>query len=81
VDTITGGTLILPATSESVASFIAAAEAAPEELSPIANLMPAPPMLPLIPGRRGITRGYQNNATEPRTSSVFNQNIQPASNG
>ena len=44
VDTIVGGMLILPATAEVIASFIAAAEAAPEELSTIANVMPAPPM-------------------------------------
>jgi FAD/FMN-containing dehydrogenase len=44
VETIVGGTLILPATPEVIASFIAAAEAAPEELSTIANVMPAPPL-------------------------------------
>jgi FAD/FMN-containing dehydrogenase len=44
----TGGTLVLPATPESVAAFVAAAEAAPEELSAIANVMPAPP-LPFLP--------------------------------
>ena len=48
VDTIVGGMLILPATPEVIASFIAAAEAAPEELSTIANVMPAPPM-PFLP--------------------------------
>ena len=36
--------LILPATPDTVAGFIAAAEAAPEELSTIANVMPCPPM-------------------------------------
>ena len=40
--------LILPATPEVVAGFIAAAEAAPEELSTIANVMPCPPM-PFVP--------------------------------
>ena len=40
--------LILPATPESVAGFVAAAAAAPEELSTIANVMPAPPM-PFVP--------------------------------
>jgi hypothetical protein len=40
--------LILPATTEVIAGFIAAAEAAPEELSTIANVMTAPPM-PFIP--------------------------------
>jgi FAD/FMN-containing dehydrogenase len=48
VNTIVGGMLMLPATSDVIASFIAAAEAAPEELSTIANVMPAPPM-PFVP--------------------------------
>ncbi len=39
-----GGMLILAATPEVVAGFIAAAEAAPDELSAIANVMPCPPM-------------------------------------
>jgi FAD/FMN-containing dehydrogenase len=43
-----GGMLVLPATAETVAGFIAAAEAGPEELSTIANVMPAPPM-PFLP--------------------------------
>jgi FAD/FMN-containing dehydrogenase len=45
---IVGGMLLLPATAEVVAGFLAAAEAAPEELSTIANVMPAPPM-PFVP--------------------------------
>jgi len=44
LDSIVGGMLFLPATAETVAGFIAAAEAAPQELSTIANVMPAPPM-------------------------------------
>ena len=48
VDTIVGGMLILPATPEIIASFVAEAEAAPEELSAIANVMVAPPM-PFLP--------------------------------
>jgi FAD/FMN-containing dehydrogenase len=48
VDTIVGGILILPATPDVVAGFIAEAETAPEELSTIANVMPAPPM-PFLP--------------------------------
>jgi FAD/FMN-containing dehydrogenase len=44
----TGGMLVLPATAESVAGFVAAASTAPEELSTIANVMPAPPM-PFLP--------------------------------
>jgi hypothetical protein len=48
VDTIVGGMLILPAKPEIIASFVAEAEAAPEELSTIANVMVAPPM-PFLP--------------------------------
>ena len=48
VDTIVGGMLVLPATPEVIASFVAEAEAAPEELSTIANVMVAPPM-PFLP--------------------------------
>jgi FAD/FMN-containing dehydrogenase len=48
LDTILGGMLILPATPEVIASFVAEAEAAPEELSTIANVMSAPP-LPFLP--------------------------------
>jgi len=43
-----GGILILPATPDVIAGFIAEAEAAPDELSAIANVMPAPPM-PFLP--------------------------------
>lgn len=57
VPQIVGGMLLLPATVETVAGFIAAAEAAPEELSTIANVMPIPPM-PFVPeaqhGKLGI---------------------------
>lgn len=48
LDGIVGGMLVLPATPETIAGFIAAAEAAPEELSTIANVMSAPPM-PFLP--------------------------------
>ncbi|HKC91562.1 MAG TPA: FAD-binding oxidoreductase [Candidatus Limnocylindria bacterium] len=48
VGTIVGGMLMLPATAEVIESFIALSEAAPEELSTIANVMPAPPM-PFVP--------------------------------
>jgi FAD/FMN-containing dehydrogenase len=48
VDTIVGGILLLPATPEVIHSFVAEAEAAPDELSTIANVMPAPPM-PFVP--------------------------------
>ena len=43
-----GGILVLPATAESIAGFVAAADAAPDELSTIANVMPCPPM-PVVP--------------------------------
>ncbi|HKG57907.1 MAG TPA: FAD-binding oxidoreductase, partial [Candidatus Limnocylindrales bacterium] len=45
---IVGGILILPATPHTIAGFMAAAAAAPDELSAIANVMPAPPM-PFLP--------------------------------
>jgi FAD/FMN-containing dehydrogenase len=48
VGTVVGGMLILPATADTIHSFVQAAEAAPEELSGIANVMPAPPM-PFLP--------------------------------
>ena len=48
VDSFVGGMLFLPATLDVIHSFIAEAEAAPEELSAIANVMPAPPM-PFVP--------------------------------
>ena len=48
VDSVYGGMLILPATEEVIAGFIAEAESAPDELSTIANVMPAPPM-PFLP--------------------------------
>jgi hypothetical protein len=44
----TGGMLVLPATPESIAGFVAAAKGAPEALSTIGNIMPAPPM-PMFP--------------------------------
>ena len=48
VPSVVGGMLILPATPETIAGFIAESEAAPEELSGIGNVMFAPPM-PFIP--------------------------------
>jgi FAD/FMN-containing dehydrogenase len=48
VGTVYGGMLMLPATTDTIAGCIAAAEAAPEELSAIINVMKAPPM-PFIP--------------------------------
>jgi FAD/FMN-containing dehydrogenase len=51
VDMVTGGMLALPATPETLAGLVAEAEAAPEELSVIANVLPAPP-LPFLPQER-----------------------------
>jgi FAD/FMN-containing dehydrogenase len=48
VGRIFGGFLVLPATPEVITSFIAAAEAAREELTTIANVTPAPPA-PFVP--------------------------------
>lgn len=48
VDTIVGGMLLLPATPELLTRFMAEAEAAPDELTTICNVMVAPPM-PLVP--------------------------------
>ena len=51
LEQVVGGMLILPATADTVYSFIAEAEAAPEELSGIAAVMPAPPM-PFLPAEQ-----------------------------
>jgi FAD/FMN-containing dehydrogenase len=48
VPQVVGGMLMLPANPEVIAAFMAEAEAAPEEMSTIANVMPAPPM-PFVP--------------------------------
>jgi FAD/FMN-containing dehydrogenase len=48
LESFVGGMLFLPATPDVIASFVAEAEAAPEELSTIANVMTAPP-LPFLP--------------------------------
>ena len=48
VSEIVGGMMMLPATPDVIHSFIKLAEEAPEELTTIANVMPAPPM-PMVP--------------------------------
>jgi FAD/FMN-containing dehydrogenase len=48
VDTVLGGLLVLPATPEVISGFIAEAEAAPDELTTIANVLRAP-ALPFLP--------------------------------
>jgi FAD/FMN-containing dehydrogenase len=51
VDNVVGGMLMLPATREVLRAFVAQAEAAPDVLSTIANVMPAPPM-PFVPAEQ-----------------------------
>jgi FAD/FMN-containing dehydrogenase len=51
IDEVVGGMLLLPASAEVITGLVAAAEAAPEELSIIANIMKAPPM-PFVPAER-----------------------------
>jgi FAD/FMN-containing dehydrogenase len=46
--TVVGGMLFLPATEETVLGFVHELQDAPEELSGIANVMPAPPV-PFVP--------------------------------
>jgi FAD/FMN-containing dehydrogenase len=48
VPSVVGGMLLLPATPDTLAGFMAAADAAPDELSAIANVMPTMPM-PFVP--------------------------------
>jgi FAD/FMN-containing dehydrogenase len=48
VDQIVGGMLILPATPDVIVGFVAAADAAPDEVSTIVNVMNCPP-LPFVP--------------------------------
>jgi FAD/FMN-containing dehydrogenase len=48
VPSIVGGILMLPATPEVITAFLAEAEAAPDELTTIANVMRTPPM-PFVP--------------------------------
>ena len=48
VGTVVGGMLILPATPATIAGFVSAADAAPDDLTTIANVMPCPPM-PFVP--------------------------------
>jgi hypothetical protein len=48
LDRVVGGMLVLPATSETIAGYMELSDAAPDELSSIANVMPCPPM-PFVP--------------------------------
>ena len=51
VDAVVGGMLMLPASTDVIAGLVAAADAAPEKLSVIANILKAPP-LPFIPAEQ-----------------------------
>jgi FAD/FMN-containing dehydrogenase len=51
IDEVIGGMLMLPARAEVIVGLVAAAEAAPEELSVIANVTKAPP-LPFVPAEQ-----------------------------
>ncbi len=51
IDAVVGGMLMLPASTEVITGLVAAAEAAPEELSIITNIAKAPP-LPFIPAEQ-----------------------------
>jgi FAD/FMN-containing dehydrogenase len=44
LDKVLGGMLFLPATPDTIASFLRESDSAPNELSTILNIMPAPPM-------------------------------------
>lgn len=48
IDHVVGGTMVLPASADVIAGLIAAADAAPEELSLIANVLKKAPPLPFI---------------------------------
>jgi FAD/FMN-containing dehydrogenase len=48
IDQVVGGMLLLPATAQVITGLVAAADAAPDELSVIANVLKAPPA-PFIP--------------------------------
>jgi FAD/FMN-containing dehydrogenase len=53
VSSFTGGMLVLPATPETITGFVSLAEAAPDGLSTILNVMPCPPMPFLPPEQHG----------------------------
>ncbi len=53
VSSFTGGILILPAAPETITGFVSLAEAAPDGLSTILNVMPCPPMPFLPPEHHG----------------------------
>jgi FAD/FMN-containing dehydrogenase len=71
---IVGGVLLLPATADVISSFVAEADAAPAELTTIANIMPAPP-LPFVPAEHHgklVMMGFMvyAGATEPGERAI-----------
>jgi FAD/FMN-containing dehydrogenase len=80
---VVGGMLMLPATAGTISRFIELADAAPEELTTIVNVMPAPPM-PFVPaehhGRLAILAlvCYAGTGTEAeRTLAPFRALAEP----
>jgi len=53
VEQVVGGMLILPATADTLAGFVRHAQHAPDELTCIVNVMPAPPVPFLEPAQHG----------------------------
>ncbi len=53
VSEFSGGPLVLPASAEVIEGFFAAAEVAPDELSTVFNVMPAPPLPFIAPEHHG----------------------------
>jgi FAD/FMN-containing dehydrogenase len=89
IDTVVGGMLLLPATVDTIAGFMAEAEESPDELSSIANVMPAPPM-PFVPeeahGKLAIMAlmtyaGDRRPASAPSRPSERSRNRSPTCSG
>jgi len=72
IEGFVGGMLVLPGSPEVVAGFIAAAQAAPESVSTIANVMPAPPMPFLAEEHHGklVVLGMLAHAGEPEAAEA-----------
>jgi FAD/FMN-containing dehydrogenase len=79
----TGGLLVLPATPEVVSRFVALAQDAPDELSSIARVMPAPPVPFLPPAVHGktvlfCTMAFAGPAADARAALSPFRSIAPA---
>ena len=80
IDTVVGGMLLLPANVDTIAGFMAEAEAAPEELSSIANVMPAPPM-PFVPEEahgKLVIMALMTYAGDPRPARAPSRRSEPS---